>query len=239
MLSTSNLAARNIGTGCNVRFMSATGDRVRAKRAELGLSQSELGKRAGGISYQAVQQVEAGGGSKHIVAIARALGVTAEWLQTGTGETINQPARKYGGHTDSLSQPDANNLIRVLGMAECGPDGWSLWNGEVIDHVPRPPNLAGATNAYAVYATGGSMAPRYLAGELVYIHPGKPVTPGCFVLVQMRNPDDGSPPRAFLKRLVRRSGAKVVLEQFDPPKSFNLAVDEIVSMHRVVGSGEA
>jgi len=221
------------------RFMTATGDRVRTRRTELGLTQSELGKRAGGISYQAVQQVEAGGGSKHIVAIARALGVTAEWLETGTGDITAALGKNRGDSPAVLWQSDPNNLIRVLGMAECGADGYSLWNGDVIDHVPRPPNLAGATNAYAVYAPGGSMAPRYMAGELIYIHPGKPVTPGCFVLVQMQPKEEGQAPRAFLKRLVRRSGAKIVLEQFDPPKSFNLAVEEIVSIHRVVGSGEA
>ena len=168
--------------------------------------------------------------------LAAALGVPEHELRR---PGINHPGKNHGTSAVKVSQHDPNNLLKVLGMAECGPDGWSLWNGEVIDHVPRPPNLAGATNAYAVYATGGSMAPRYLAGELVYIHPGKPVTPGCFVLVQMQPKEDGQAPRAFLKRLVKRSGAKVVLEQFDPPKSFNLAVDEIVSMHRVVGSGEA
>lgn len=141
--------------------------------------------------------------------------------------------------TETAQQYGTEDRLKVLGMAECGEDGHSLWNGEVVDTVPRPPNLAGAAQAYAVYATGGSMAPRYLAGELVYIHPGRPPTPGCFVLVQMRNPDEGAPPRAFLKRLVKRSGAKVVLEQYDPPKTFNLATDEIISMHRVVGSGEA
>lgn len=219
--------------------MTAIGDRVRAKRTELGLSQSELGKRAGGISYQAVQQVEAGGGSKHIVAIARALGVTAEWLQTGTGEPVNQSQQKHGTFPANMSQHDTNNLIRVLGMAECGPDGWSLWNGEVVDHVPRPANLAGAPNAYAVFVVGTSMEDRYHPGELAFIHPGKPVTPGSYVLVQMIPKEDGQPPRAILKRLVKRSGNKVVLEQLKPPKTFDLKADEIISMHRVVGSGEA
>jgi len=27
-------------------------------------------------------------------------------------------------------------------MAECGPDGWSLWNGDVIDMIARPASLA-------------------------------------------------------------------------------------------------
>ena len=63
-------------------------------------------------------------------------------------------------------------------MAQCGPDGWSLWNGDMIDIVPPPASLAGVPNAYAVYVVGASMEPRYYQGELVMIHPGKPVTAG-------------------------------------------------------------
>jgi len=141
---------------------------------------------------------------------------------------------------ESLMSPKNNDdKIRVLGMAECGPDGWSLWNGEIVDYVSRPANLSGAANAYAVFAVGNSMDPRYHAGELVYIHPGKPVTPGCYVLVQMQPKEDGAAPRAILKRLARRSGTKIILEQFNPAKTFDLKTSEIVSMHRIVGSGES
>lgn len=153
--------------------------------------------------------------------------------------SVNQAERNKepsGGHPAKVS---ADNLIKVLGMAECGPDGWSLWNGDTVDYVARPSNLAGAKRAYAVYAQGTSMEPKYEAGEIVFIHPDKPVTPGCYVLVQIVPKEDGSPPRAVLKRLVKRSGNKVTLRQFKPEKDFDLKADEIVSMHRAVGSGEA
>ena len=61
------------------------GERVKERRRALGLSQPQLAKKVGGITYQAIQQLEGGGGSRHLVPIARALGVTAEWLQEGTG----------------------------------------------------------------------------------------------------------------------------------------------------------
>jgi phage repressor protein C with HTH and peptisase S24 domain len=124
-------------------------------------------------------------------------------------------------------------------MAECGPDGWSLWNGEVIEMTSRPPNLAGAAQAYAVYVVGDSMEPRYHSGELVYVHPGRPVDVGAYVLVQVKPAHDGDAPRAVVKRLLRRSATKVTLEQFNPRKTIELKTSDIISIHRVVGSGEA
>src|SRR6185369_10043232 len=107
---------------CRVLRMKSTaktvGDRVKERRAALGLSQPQLAKRVGGITYQAIQQLEQGGGTKHLVSIARALGVTAEWLQDGHGPAPARPASARSAPPERL---------KVLGMAQCGPDGWSLW----------------------------------------------------------------------------------------------------------------
>jgi phage repressor protein C with HTH and peptisase S24 domain len=211
--------------------MKTLSDRVRERRLALKLSQPQLAKKAGGITYQAIQQLEAGGGTKHLVAIARALAVSAEWLQDGTGPA---PSGKLAPSRSSLSEK-----LKVLGMAECGPDGWSLWNGDVIDMVDRPTSLAGVASAYAVYVVGASMEPRYYPGELVLIHPGKPVTLGAFVLVQKKPRHDGDPPLAVIKRLIKRTGTKITLEQFNPARTFDIRNDDIVSIHRVVGASEA
>jgi phage repressor protein C with HTH and peptisase S24 domain len=127
--------------------------------------------------------------------------------------------------------------LKVLGMAECGPDGWSLWNGDVIDMIERPASLNGVASAYAVYVVGASMEPRYHPGEVVHIHPGKPVSVGSYVLVQ-RRAKGGETPLAVIKRLVKRTPAKITLEQFNPHRVFDIKAADIVSVHRVVGSGE-
>lgn len=192
----------------------------------LGLSQPQLAKRVGGITYQAIQQLEQGGGTKHLVRIARALGTTAEWLQDGHG-----PAPSKNSFGKNLEP------IKVLGLAECGPDGWSLWNGEVIDVIDRPASLSGVRNAYAVYVVGTSMEPRYHPGEVAHIHPDKPLVVGGYVLVQRRG-KKGEPPAAVIKRLARRTSTKVVLDQFNPPNLLEIKNADIVSIHRVVGSAE-
>jgi phage repressor protein C with HTH and peptisase S24 domain len=225
------MSCRRPTTCDSIVRMKTIGDRVRDRRIALKLSQPQLAKKVGGITYQAIQQLEAGGGTKHLVPIARALDVTAEWLQDGTGAP--PPTRRTAATTTSSER------LKVLGMAECGPDGWSLWNGDVIDMIPRPANLAGVPGAYAVYVVGASMEPRYHPGELVHIHPGKPLTVGAYVLVQRRPKNDGDPPLAVIKRLARRTGSKIVLEQFNPPRTYEIKSDDVVSIHRVVGSGEA
>jgi len=214
-----------------MKTAKSVGDRVRERRLALKLSQPQLAKKAGGITYQAIQQLEAGGGTKHLVPIARALGVSAEWLQDGSGPS---PSGKITPSRASLAEK-----LKVLGMAECGADGWSLWNGDIIDVVDRPASLAGVASAYGVYVVGGSMEPRYFPGELVLIHPGKPVTLGAFVLVQKKAKLDDDPPLAVIKRLIKRTASRITLEQFNPAKSFDIRSDDIVSIHRVVGSNEA
>jgi phage repressor protein C with HTH and peptisase S24 domain len=207
----------------------SVGDRVRERRQALGLSQPQLAKKVGGITYQAIQQLENGGGSRHLVGIARALGVTAEWLQDGVGPSPAKVVAARHGTADKL---------KVLGMAECGADGWSLWNGDVIDLIERPAGLIGVPNAYAVYVVGASMEPRYHPGEVVHIHPGRPVDVGAYVLVQRRG-KTGEAPLAVIKRLAKRTASKITLEQFNPPRTFDIKAGDIVSIHRVVGSGEA
>ncbi len=196
------------------------------------------------VSQQVVQHLLSGRNtsSKHLPAIAEALGVSLDWLIRGGEPLAAAPARfgASGGEAVFTMARGAgpSDRIPVLGLAECGPDGWSLWNGDVIDTIARPSNLLGAPRAYAVYIVGHSMEPRYFQGELAHIHPGKPVALGDFVLVQMRPEHEGDAPKAVVKRLVKRTGSKLVLEQYNPAKKFELKTTDIVSMHKVVGSGD-
>lgn len=227
---------------CTVRPMSGIGLRIKAVRLERKLSLEALAARVG-LKYQTIQDLEKGAsqGSKHLLKIASALGVRPHWLETGHGprEEDHSPANFKGGLTAlrTLPSPETNEMLEVKGMAEGGPDGWNLWNGDVIQHIPRPANLIGVAGAYAVYILGTSMEPRYNQGEMAHIHPSKPVGPGAYVLVQ-RRAKNGEPPTAVIKRLVRRSGSKIVLEQLSPAKTFEIKADEVLSIHRVVGSSE-
>jgi len=60
------------------------GTRIREQRMRLGFSQQTLAGMAG-VTQGLIAQIEAGinKGSKHIIAIARALGVSPDWLEGG------------------------------------------------------------------------------------------------------------------------------------------------------------
>ena len=226
--------------------MSTLAKRLQETMERAGLTQAALARKASAfgesVSQQVVQHLTSGRNtnSKSLVPIAKALDVSVEWLMTGEGGVFAVKGGAAGLRASKTQARDARDQERVpvLGMAECGPDGWSLWNGDIIDTIPRPMNLVGAPKAYAVYIVGDSMEPRYYSGELAHIHPGKPVTIGAFVLVQLRPDHSGDTPKAVIKRLIKRSATKIVLEQYNPAKKFEIKADDIVSIHRVVGSGE-
>ncbi len=107
--------------------------------------------------------------------------------------------------------------IEVHGVALGGDDGDFSFNGTVIDYVRRPPGLAGARGAFAIYVVGDSMSPRFDDGDLIFVHAGRPASPGDDVVVELHG-EDGTAGACYVKRLLRRSGSRVVLRQFNPPR---------------------
>ena len=65
--------------------MKTLGERVKARRMELGITQKELGDLVG-ISQNSITKIENGGNTIHIAKLASALGVSVAWLSTGKGD---------------------------------------------------------------------------------------------------------------------------------------------------------
>lgn len=81
------------------------------------------------------------------------------------------------------------------------------------------------------------MEPRYFDGETIYVDPQKRVTRGDFVVAQIQNPNEGSPPLAYIKRFVRRNDKELVLEQYNPAKEISFPHQAVVSVHYIVLGG--
>lgn len=102
---------------------------------------------------------------------------------------------------------------------------------EVIDWAVRHPHQFALRDAYALYVDSEDMQPRYFRGELVYVHPAKPVMTGSDCVVQY---NDG---RVALRRLVQKSNDKVVVQIFNPAKLEEIPARDIAALHSIVGRG--
>ena len=127
--------------------------------------------------------------------------------------------------------------IPLYGQAVGGTDGQFPLNGSLITEIAAPPSLAGVAGAYAVMVVGTSMEPRYFAGEAVFVNPRLPVRVGDFVVAQIAA-HEGEPPLAYVKRYVGQNEKSIRLEQLNPAKKLSFAADRVVSIHRIVMSGE-
>lgn len=225
-----------VGTNLQ-RGMTDVRDLIRRKIKEHELSMKAVSERMG-RSHSYIQQFLERGVPAKLPEEDRAKLATI--LQVPEAELKNATVGKVAiNRTPFLRIPATlpGDKIPVMGASEGGTDGMTPWNGDIVDWIDRPPQLVGATQGFATYVVGCSMEPRYFHGELIFIHPGRPPGPGDFVLVQLKPDGDGEAPRAFVKRLVRRTATKLVLAQYNPAKEIELAAKDVLNVQKIVGSG--
>jgi phage repressor protein C with HTH and peptisase S24 domain len=124
--------------------------------------------------------------------------------------------------------------IPILGSGACGEDGLFEFNGQTLDHARRPARLQNVRDAYAIYVSGLSMSPWREPGQLVYVHPHQPVKIGDYVVVQLHPERAGEPPKAYIKRLVRRTAKDLRLLQYEPREEKTVAMAKVKAIHRVI-----
>lgn len=108
------MSPRDVGRAAELE--QEIGARIRARRRQLGLSQSELASRLG-VSFQQVQKYERGANrvaASTLVAAASALGVSIGWL---VGE--DAPQEGEAELLAALSRPGALDILRAFnGIAD-------------------------------------------------------------------------------------------------------------------------
>ncbi len=149
--------------------------------------------------------------------VARYFGVTVE-------EVIGRPLK---------SGVPAAARIPLYGSAQGGAGADITDVSTPIETIPAPEYLRSRADSYAVYCVGGSMEPRYFAGEILFVDPHRPPRRDDYVVVQLKN---GGTAHAMVKRFVSRNDKEVVLEQHNPSKEIRLAAKTVVAIHRVVGA---
>lgn len=138
--------------------------------------------------------------------------------------------RKMGTFNHNHDIDWASMMVPVYGhpTGSIG-DNLNLSDGEIVDWVVRHPGLNGIRDAFAVYVFSDTMEPRYYAGELVYIHPGRPPESNKDCVVELKNG------QASLKRYLRQTETEVIVSQYNPQKDIVLNKSDIQAIYAVVG----
>lgn len=243
--------------------MSTLGDRVKAERETKGWTQAELARRVVRAGYKSMSQpgifkIENKGNSepKSITALAKALGVTPEWLETGRGEKsalrkfavvsgmqVAADAAKGPGRREISSEVRINELdvhvaagmggdgeTAILASEEAGAilGAFAFPRASFREMVPGP-----AEGVRVIAVRGDSMQPTLWPGQrvMVDVNDKTPSPPGIFVVW------DGL--ALVLKRieLVAGSDPMRVRIMSDNPKytAYERTLDEAHINGRVVG----
>jgi phage repressor protein C with HTH and peptisase S24 domain len=175
--------------------------------------------------------------------IGSALRINPRWLHKGEGTPelgSSSPSQTLFniGKIEKVPLTDRPRFLKLYSSALAGPLGEFMLDAESAGTIPAPPILNDVQDAYAVHIVGESMDPRYSAGEIVYVHPWKPVRKGDYVVVQLYNDGREGAVAGMVKRFVRQTNDEVVLEQLNPAKEIKLSAKAVKSIHRIVGSSE-
>lgn len=199
-----------------------------------GLTQRGLAERMG-VNPAAVNRMLYG--RRNIMAdelpvIEEYLGVPLDLGRASSGTDYPQTAR---GNARGFSDVRRAEIDGRDGGAQNLPPPVPVYrdrrSADVIDWAVRHPHQLALRDAYALYVDSEDMQPRYFRGELVYVHPAKPVMTGSDCVVEF---NDG---RVALRRLVQKSADKIVVQSFNPARLEELSARDVASLHSIVGRG--
>jgi phage repressor protein C with HTH and peptisase S24 domain len=217
--------------------MKTMHDRVIARMQELELNPTSLARKMG--KRQSTINSFISGRYKtfrDVSALADALQTTEQWLLKGTDQD-----KKSIRNSEYLLQsqvaksmgdiPFGPDVVPVLGNANGSSEAIMLNVDEPIGELPRHPNQFNMKGAFAVYARGESMYPRYKSGDPVYAIANRPPARGQDCLVEMTNGE------GFLKEFIKQTEEYIICEQFNPPGEWKRKLSDIHAIHAIVGRG--
>lgn len=159
--------------------MTTLGQRLKQAREAAGISQGKLAE-AVGMRQPSIQAIEKGEvrGTKHLLAIARALNVDPDWLETGRANA--SPAARHAPAAASIVEIEGDAYARlplydIRAQAGRGslaydgePIGWRVFDLNWIKTVSRAP----IEQLKVVEVSGDSMEPTLYKGDHVLVDLG-------------------------------------------------------------------
>lgn len=165
--------------------------RIKERRLALGLSSHKALAELVGVTWQTVQQWEKEGGTapnrSRIDAVAAALGVSAEWLRTGSQAGQIGPSGPPGDSGAAFDKnvslvARGNKPIPVLSAIQAGAmkeiaEPYPIGEGKSTIYVDADYSRW----AFGLVIEGDSMLPNFLPGDVVIIEPEWDPRPGDYV----------------------------------------------------------
>ncbi|HXO00541.1 MAG TPA: S24 family peptidase [Stellaceae bacterium] len=168
------------------------------------------------------------------VQISQFLGVSQEEVLRRAGDATApppEPARRGRPPRSAMPlQPmPRQDAMPIRSGARGGSEQEMFLQDGPIGYTPRPANLAGVRDAYAIYMMGDSMEPRYTQGWLLHVNPFKPPVRGRDVVVYKKDQ------AVLIKQFVGWNDDALVLRQLNPEETLRIPRDEVRECHLVVG----
>jgi transcriptional regulator with XRE-family HTH domain len=213
----------------NDQMLADAQHRLRNLRQERRLTLDALAKKAGTTKAQ-IDKLEKGDRRLTLDWLERLAGAldtdASYFLQPNDDAAALEDSQEttYMPSVSSLSLPIYGRVDSLAGI---------LCNlRQINSYAARPPQLHGVPGGFAVYMVGDAMQPRYHAGDVLYVHPNKPVTTGCYVLV-VRHDDT-----AIVGQFAGRQPDDIVLRVFNPEATIAIPITSLRQLARVVASAE-
>lgn len=231
---------------------TSLGQALRDARKERRRSMAQVGQ-AVGVSTAAVQQWETNvtrptpenlaAAAKYLETDARSLLALLAKVDDAAPMTPATPRQDdpapnaiIEGAEPRLPDLGGPRDVEELGIAVGGDgedDGAFEFNGQVVDRVTRPPGILHRRDVFALRVSNTSMVPKYDHGERIFAERRRPA-PGEYAVVELHPREEGRAGRGYIKRLVSVNSAKVIVEQFNPPKTLEFDRDQVKAVHRVI-----
>lgn len=207
--------------------------RLSAREAVLKLNDQQVSKAAGlspgyisDIFRKQVRPMRA-----NLEKVAYILECSADFLLGHTDEIEALPNQVTAPRPRPEAAPDVDEEPPVplffSGMPDV--DGSFVVEKRARKMICRVPPVIGVEDAYALVVPDDSMAPRYIAGETVYVNPSRPVGSGGYAVVRFAEN------RALIRRIVRIDPVAVLVAD-SAGAEMSVERDRVAGVHRIVGS---
>lgn len=198
-------------------------------KSEMGVSQAAVSQWSNDVQIP-----------KNMVRLAEILNVDVLWLMNGDGDIFAAQHDIKNKYDSSLQPQIAERIggvsfgpdtVPILGHANGSPDAVMLNPDNEIGRALKHPNQQGLSSAFALYARGDSMFPRYAEGELIYVASGLPVIKGKDCVIEMKNGE------GFVKQYYKTTDTHIICKQLNPAMDWKRLLSEVKSVHAIVGRG--